>query len=217
MFRGRGVSPGRGLPSRPSAGTGRVGQAGSPRRRCGCGNCAGRGPVGFAGMPGCWLRAWGSGCWSWRPCSGCTKGVETQSGVHGRQLRRSGGNHRFGHRRAVDVCRGGRVLRAVPFRLGGVLLAVVRVRPVAEPPATGVRGGDFQLGLHGPPRDLVGDVLRLVVTLDLCVLNVRRRGRSCLGLAVWRSGSLAGPWLSHLVVDAAIFLVGYDLARDLLV
>jgi membrane protease YdiL (CAAX protease family) len=42
------------------------------------------------------------------------------------------------------------------------------------------------------------------------------------GGAVWawlyeRSGSLAGPWLSHLVVDAAIFLVGYDVARDLLV
>jgi membrane protease YdiL (CAAX protease family) len=41
------------------------------------------------------------------------------------------------------------------------------------------------------------------------------------GGAVWawlyaRSGSLTGPWLSHLVVDAAIFLVGYDLARDLL-
>jgi membrane protease YdiL (CAAX protease family) len=43
-----------------------------------------------------------------------------------------------------------------------------------------------------------------------------------VGGAVWawlyeRSGSLVGPWLSHLVVDAAIFLVGYDLARDLLV
>jgi membrane protease YdiL (CAAX protease family) len=42
-----------------------------------------------------------------------------------------------------------------------------------------------------------------------------------VGGAVWawlyqRSGSLAGPWLSHLVVDAAIFLVGYDVARDLL-
>ncbi len=41
------------------------------------------------------------------------------------------------------------------------------------------------------------------------------------GGAVWawlyyRSGSLVGPWLSHLVVDAAIFLVGYDLARDVL-
>jgi membrane protease YdiL (CAAX protease family) len=28
-----------------------------------------------------------------------------------------------------------------------------------------------------------------------------------------RSGSLYGPWLSHLLVDAAIFLVGYDLVR----
>lgn len=42
-----------------------------------------------------------------------------------------------------------------------------------------------------------------------------------VGGAVWawlyqRSGSLTGPWLSHLVVDAAIFLVGYDVARDLL-
>jgi membrane protease YdiL (CAAX protease family) len=31
-----------------------------------------------------------------------------------------------------------------------------------------------------------------------------------------RSGTLYGPWLSHCLVDAAIFLVGYDLARDLL-
>jgi membrane protease YdiL (CAAX protease family) len=31
-----------------------------------------------------------------------------------------------------------------------------------------------------------------------------------------RSRSLVGPWLSHLFVDAAIFLIGYDLVRDLL-
>jgi len=42
-----------------------------------------------------------------------------------------------------------------------------------------------------------------------------------VGGSVWawlydRSGSLLGPWLSHLVVDAAIFLVGFDLARELL-
>lgn len=42
------------------------------------------------------------------------------------------------------------------------------------------------------------------------------------GGAVWawlyeRSGSLTGPWLSHMIVDAAIFLVGYDVARDLIV
>lgn len=28
------------------------------------------------------------------------------------------------------------------------------------------------------------------------------------------SGSLLGPWLSHLLIDAAIFLVGYDLIRE---
>ncbi len=37
-----------------------------------------------------------------------------------------------------------------------------------------------------------------------------------VGGAVWawlyhRSGSLVGPWLSHLLVDAAIFAIGYDL------
>jgi membrane protease YdiL (CAAX protease family) len=39
-----------------------------------------------------------------------------------------------------------------------------------------------------------------------------------VGGAIWAwlyadSGSLAGPWLSHLLVDAAIFVVGYDVAR----
>jgi membrane protease YdiL (CAAX protease family) len=44
---------------------------------------------------------------------------------------------------------------------------------------------------------------------------------SCVavGGAAWawlydRSGSLIGPWVSHLLVDAAIFAVGYDLVRD---
>jgi membrane protease YdiL (CAAX protease family) len=43
---------------------------------------------------------------------------------------------------------------------------------------------------------------------------------SCVavGGAVWawiyeRSGSLLGPWISHLLVDAAIFAVGFDIVR----
>jgi membrane protease YdiL (CAAX protease family) len=41
-----------------------------------------------------------------------------------------------------------------------------------------------------------------------------------IGGAVWawlyqRSGALYGSWLSHLLVDAAIFTLGYELARDL--
>jgi len=41
-----------------------------------------------------------------------------------------------------------------------------------------------------------------------------------IGGAVWawlyqRSDSLLGPWLSHLLVDAAIFAIGYDIAREL--
>jgi len=42
-----------------------------------------------------------------------------------------------------------------------------------------------------------------------------------LGGAFWawlyqRSGSLVGPWLSHLLVDSAIFAIGYDIVRDLI-
>ncbi len=41
-----------------------------------------------------------------------------------------------------------------------------------------------------------------------------------IGGAFWawlyhRSGSLVGPWLSHLLVDAAIFVAGYDIVRGL--
>jgi membrane protease YdiL (CAAX protease family) len=43
-----------------------------------------------------------------------------------------------------------------------------------------------------------------------------------IGGAFWawlyhRSGSLLGPWFGHALVDAAIFIIGYDLAKDLLV
>jgi membrane protease YdiL (CAAX protease family) len=42
-----------------------------------------------------------------------------------------------------------------------------------------------------------------------------------IGGVVWawmyeRSGSLMGPWLSHMLVDAGIFLIGYDLVRQYL-
>lgn len=41
-----------------------------------------------------------------------------------------------------------------------------------------------------------------------------------VGGGVWaylyrRSGSLLGPWLSHILVDAAILLIGYDMLRHL--
>ena len=42
-----------------------------------------------------------------------------------------------------------------------------------------------------------------------------------VGGALWawlydRTGSLAGPWLSHMLVDAGIFIVGYDIIRPAL-
>ena len=49
----------------------------------------------------------------------------------------------------------------------------------------------------------------------------RIRPSIAAGGAVWawiyeRTGSLYGPWLSHLVVDAGIFIIGYDIAATLL-
>lgn len=42
-----------------------------------------------------------------------------------------------------------------------------------------------------------------------------------IGGAVWawiyhRSGTLYGPWFGHLLIDAAIFAIGYDLSREML-
>ncbi len=47
-------------------------------------------------------------------------------------------------------------------------------------------------------------------------------GCIALGGAVWawlynRTGSLLGPWVSHAVVDAAIFTIGYDLVHGLFI
>lgn len=41
-----------------------------------------------------------------------------------------------------------------------------------------------------------------------------------VGGAVWawiylHTGSLLGPWLSHLMIDAAIFVIGYDLSKQI--
>jgi len=52
----------------------------------------------------------------------------------------------------------------------------------------------------------------LTYFLSLCV---------AVGGAAWawlyaRSGSLIGPWISHMFVDGAIFLVGFDVVRSIL-
>jgi membrane protease YdiL (CAAX protease family) len=40
-------------------------------------------------------------------------------------------------------------------------------------------------------------------------------GGVCWAWLYHRSGSLLGPWVSHLLVDAAIFIIGYDIAKSL--
>jgi membrane protease YdiL (CAAX protease family) len=44
---------------------------------------------------------------------------------------------------------------------------------------------------------------------------------TAVGGAIWawlyyRSGSLVGPWLSHMLVDAGIFIIGYDIVGQVL-
>lgn len=81
-----------------------------------------------------------------------------------------------------------------------------RLLPLAA--AVGVSGLAFMahhviiLGVYMPDQ-----VLTCVVPFSLCI---------AVGGAVWawlyqRSGSLLAPWLSHVLVDAAIFTIGYDL------
>ena len=56
-----------------------------------------------------------------------------------------------------------------------------------------------------------GNWLTWVLSLSVAV------GGACWAWLYRRSGSLAGPWLSHLLVDAAIFGIGYSIVRDVLV
>jgi len=46
-----------------------------------------------------------------------------------------------------------------------------------------------------------------VLPLSLCVAV----GGACWAWLYYRSGSLYAPWLSHMLVDVALFVVGYDL------
>jgi membrane protease YdiL (CAAX protease family) len=54
---------------------------------------------------------------------------------------------------------------------------------------------------------LGGEYPGAVLVFTLCV----GIGGAFWAWLYWRSGSLVAPWLSHLVVDAALFVVGYDL------
>ena len=75
--------------------------------------------------------------------------------------------------------------------------------------------GLIEPGVHGPSRRAAGNVLRLGLAARLCILVGRRHRRSLLGLAVFVFRSLFAPWLSHMLVDIAIFVIGYDLVRQL--
>lgn len=60
------------------------------------------------------------------------------------------------------------------------------------------------LGVYFGRRGLTTPLFSLAVTIG---------GAFWAWLYLW-SGSLVGPWLSHVLLDAAIFLVGYDLVRE---
>ena len=120
----------------------------------------------------------------------------------------------FGLDSVAEIRGSRRVLFARPFALGGILLAVVRVRTTAATRARSGRRSSSRRSASWP-------------TTSWCSRCISAGGpgrRSCsrpsvaVGGAFWawlydRSGSLVGPWLSHLVIDAGIFFIGFQLVR----
>jgi membrane protease YdiL (CAAX protease family) len=82
---------------------------------------------------------------------------------------------------------------------------------MAWPLAAGISGLAFALhhvivlGSYLPPENF----WTVTVFFSLCV---------AVGGALWawiyqRSGSLYGPWLSHLLIDVGVMAIGFDLCR----
>ena len=97
---------------------------------------------------------------------------------------------------------------------------LVRFRRVTSPRAERCRHRHFQRGLHGSPCHPAGDLFRRGHPPGTYAAFAAVVGIGGAGHRRWiyaRSDSLYGPWISHCFVDAAIFVVGYDLARELLV
>ena len=69
-----------------------------------------------------------------------------------------------------------------------------------------------QPGLHGPPRHRAERLFPGTIPDGGAAFFAggggRRRG---LGVAVPADGLVYSPWLSHLLIDAAIFVIGYDM------
>ena len=85
------------------------------------------------------------------------------------------------------------------------------VRVWAASPSDELRAGrgHFIAPVYGSARSGAGFSSPATWLFSVCV---------AVGGAMWawlyeRTGSLLGPWLSHLLVDAAIFAIGYDLVR----
>ncbi len=75
-------------------------------------------------------------------------------------------------------------------------------------------GGDRRerSGLHVAPRHPLEPLpAGAILDVDGPALPVRRRRRALWAWLYARTGSLYAPWLSHAVIDAAIFVVGWDL------
>ena len=97
-----------------------------------------------------------------------------------------------------------------PLAAGRVLLAVVPLRRAAAIHAGGAAVVLSSLAFtahHVILLSIYFGASWATILFSLCV---------AVGGAAWawiyhRSGSLLGPWLSHLLIDAGIFVVGYDL------
>ena len=113
---------------------------------------------------------------------------------------------------AGTLCGSGRVHRGGAFVAGGILLALVRVRTfAANPDATpAIALSSLAFMAHHVV------VLYVYLPDKFWTAALPFSLPIAVGGAVWawlyeRSGGIWSPWLSHLLVDAGIFVIGWDL------
>src|SRR6185369_8175492 len=87
-------------------------------------------------------------------------------------------------RHTGEVHRSGALLLGAPFAPGGVLLALVPLRPPAPAPAGGRRSGSFEPRVHGAPRSGDRSVSGWLRTRHLARRADHYRRRNAVGLVL---------------------------------
>ena len=118
------------------------------------------------------------------------------------------------HRHAVEVRPAGRVLLAVPFAVGGVLWRWFAFGQLRRLCGCGRRSSSRRLAFMGHHVVVLGKFFQGQLWVGLLLSSAVTVGGVFWAWLYDRTGSLLGPWMSHLMIDAGIFWVGYELIGD---